>query len=162
MLSVWNVAPYGYTRQPEGWREQGGLGPKEGSNQQITHRYITTLISDTHGLSYSNYGNWEAVSFGRFPILTVPYINGINVEYISKYYPLSERKNKEKKVLCCCYCCFLQKTLFAIILKKVILHHGYLYTCTSFGKIFYTQNLLWLHLRKHLLSFYPTKLDATK
>lgn len=126
------LLPIATLRLPEGWREGEGLAPKEGSPQQITHRCTTTLIGDTNGLSYSNHGNWEAASFNRSPILILPTC-GIHVQVL----PTVRKKKEGKKG----YCCFPQKTPFsAIALKKAILHHGYLYTYTSFGKIFQTQN----------------------
>lgn len=77
----------------------------------------------------SNHGNWEAVSFNRSPILTLPTC-GIHIQILS-----TVRKKKEgKKGVLLLLLRFSSKNIFfAIKLKKAILHHGYLYT--SFGKI---------------------------
>lgn len=127
LLSVWKVAPCGYTKQPEGWREGEGLTPKAGSSQQITQ-----VISDTNGLSYSNYGNWEAVSFNRYPILIQP-MCGIHIQVLTT---VRKKKEGEKKGGLLLLLFSSKNNFFAIILKKAIVHHGYLYTCTSLGKIF--------------------------
>lgn len=116
----------------EGWREEEELGPQEAcseitptsrSRTGAQRRWVVTPMDCP---TVTMVIGTQQVSIDSPVLILLSWVRHIQVFS-------SVRKNK---VFCGCYCCFPQDHIFVIILKKTILHHGYLRTCISLSKIF--------------------------